>query len=75
MATREEKSTRIAPIFADLRHDDEVRSRASGVACADIATANAKITATNLIILSPVANLCEAPALVTGASRELALIG
>ena len=33
------------------------------MACADVAKANAKITATNLVILSSVANICEAPAL------------
>ena len=45
------------------------------MAWADVATANAKTTATNLIILSSVANLCEAPALgVTGASRGLVLL-
>ena len=42
------------------------------MACADVATANAKIMPTNLIILSSVVNLCEAPALGgTGASSLL----
>ena len=46
------------------------------MACADVATANAKITAKNRIILSSVVTLCEAPALGgTGASRLAYRIG
>jgi hypothetical protein len=46
------------------------------MACADVATANAKITAKSLIILSSVVTLCEAPALGgTGASRLAHVIG
>jgi hypothetical protein len=46
------------------------------MACADVATTKAKIMATNLVIFSSVANICEAPALGwTGLLGSVALIG